>query len=298
MKDVQYVSLQKKTTQSYSRFFRVLKKLIPQPLKNEIKKFVANQNTPGDSTYDLTVNQATQTQPDDTGILLKQLLSILHHELNIPLPPPKHLQIRVVGGYAPDFIESGFSSIYPTLNRVLKPIGKELKSFHSILDFGCGCGRAIRALATLLPEIKLYGADIDDEAIKWLKLNYSKFAEFSTASHFPPTGFGNQQFDLVFGISVFTHLPEEMQFEWLKELGRITKHDGYIILTTHREKFYKDLTADVLDIMHKKEFYYSDFGFNYGNSISLPDFYQTTFHLHDYIQREWGKYFDVIDIQA
>lgn len=117
------------TTQSYSWFFKVLKKIIPQPLKNEIKKIIASQKTPCDSTYDLAVNQALQTQPDDTGILLNQLLSILHRELSIPLPPPKHLQIRVVGGYVPDFIESGFTSIYPTLNRILEPTGKELKSF-------------------------------------------------------------------------------------------------------------------------------------------------------------------------
>jgi SAM-dependent methyltransferase len=288
----------KKTTQSYSRFFKVLRKIIPQPLKNEIKAFIANQNPSGNSASHQIPIQATQAQPDDNTIFMQQLMSILHHELNIPLPPPKHLQIRVVGGYSPDFMESGFSSIYPTLNRVLKPTGKELKSFHSILDFGCGCGRAIRALATLLPESKLYGTDIDDEAIKWLQLNYSKFAEFTAAPHFPPTIYENQQFDLVFGISVFTHLPEEMQFQWLKELSRITKDDGYIILTTHGEKHYKDLTPDVVDIMNKKGFYYSDFGVNYGKSISLPDFYQTRFHSHDYIRREWGKYFDVIDIQT
>ena len=49
--------------------------------------------------------------------------------------------------------------------------------------------------------------------------------------------------------------------------------------------------------MRTKGFYYSDFGFNYGKSISLPDFYQTSFHTHDYIRREWGKHFDVLDIQ-
>jgi SAM-dependent methyltransferase len=181
---------------------------------------------------------------------------------------------------------------------VLKPTGKELKDFKSILDFGCGCGRAIRALATLLPGCKLYGTDIDGEAIEWLKRNYSKFAEFSVAPHFPPTIFEDQMFDLVFGISVLTHLPEGMQFQWLKELGRITKPYGYVILTTQGEKFYKGLDAGILDIMNKKGFFYSDPGYNYGKSVSLPDFYQTAFHSHAYIQREWGEYFDVIDIQA
>jgi hypothetical protein len=30
----------------------------------------------------------------------------------------------------------------------------------------------------------------------------------------------------------------------------------------------------------------------------LPDFYQTAFHSHEYIKREWGKYFDVLSIQT
>ncbi len=50
--------------------------------------------------------------------------------------------------------------------------------------------------------------------------------------------------------------------------------------------------------MNTKGFYYCEPGFNYGKSISLPDFYQTAFHSHAYIHREWGKYFNVIHIQA
>ena len=245
--------------------------------------------------------QSLEAHVKDIEILLQQVLSILHYETNIPLPPPKHLQIRVVGGYVPEFIGSGFTSIYPTLNRVLEPVGKEVKDFQTILDFGCGCGRAIRALATLTPNSKLYGTDIDEEAIEWLKDNYSKFAEFSVAPNLPPTIYEDQMFDLVFGISVLTHLPEEMQFQWLRELSRITKPGGCVILTTHGEKHYWKLNERIIDIMNKKGFFYygaDESGFNYGKSISLPDFYQTAFHSHAYIRREWGKYFDIIDIQA
>lgn len=271
-----------------------MRKIIPQSLKNEIKRYIDKQL----SSLDLIQPQTIQAQVKDIEILLQQVLSILHHESNIPLPPPKHLQVRVVGGYVPDFIESGFTSVYPTLNRVLKPTGKELKDFKSILDFGCGCGRAIRALATLLPGCKLFGTDIDGEAIEWLKCNYARFGEFSVAPHLPPTLYESQKFDLIFGISVFTHLPEDMQFQWLRELSRITKPHGYLILSTHGEKFYKERDAEIVETMNKKGFFYSDFGQNYGKSISLPDFYQVAFHSHAYIQREWGRYFNVIDIQA
>jgi SAM-dependent methyltransferase len=281
------------TPQLYSRIIKVLfsglKKIVPQSIKKKIKRY---------QTKKIERYQKVEAQVRDVEVLLQQELSILQHEANIPPPPPKHLQVRVTGHYNPDFIESGFTVTYQTMNQILKPIGKELKDFQSILDFGCGCGRVIRALGTLLPACKLYGTDIDEEAIEWLKCNYLKFAEYSVAPHFPPTIFEDQMFDLIFGISVFTHLPEEMQFQWLKELGRITKPHGYVILTTHGEEYYKHLDVGILDIMNDKGFFYNDFGWNYGKSISLPDFYQTAYHSHAYIQREWGQYFNVIDINA
>ncbi len=264
---------------------------IPKFLKDQLKAYIKKEiaasmpPNPQDGFVDLSVS-------------FQQLLSIIHRESNLPLPPPKHLQIRVVGGYVPDFIESGFTGLYQTLNRGLKLSGKELKDFKSILDWGCGCSRAIRALATLLPSSNLYGTDIDPEAVEWLKANYSKFGEFSISPHLPPTIFEDQKFDLVFGISVLTHLPEDMQFQWLKELSRITKAHGYVILTTHGENFYNEKGSEIIDIMNKKGFFYTDFGHNYGKSVSLPDFYQTAYHSPTYIRREWGKYFDVIDVQV
>ncbi len=249
-------------------------------------------------TSEIPMMETLKTQLDDTEILLKQMASILRWEMNLPLPPPKQLQTRVVGKYDQHFINDGMS-FYPVLNRLLRPVGKELKDFHSILDFGCGCGRAIRGLSTLLPNSKIYGTDIDGEAIAWLKGNYSKFAEFSVAPHTPPTIYDDRMFDFIFGVSVMTHLPEDMQFQWLEELSRITKPGGYVMLSTHGEGIYRSLGKEVNDIMDAKGFFYYQLGgFNYGESISLPDFYQTTFHSHDYIRREWKKYFDIIDIQA
>jgi SAM-dependent methyltransferase len=236
-------------------------------------------------------------QATDTEILIQQLLSILQLEKHIPTSPPKHLQVRVVGDYSPNFISSGYG-VYEVLNATLKKIGKELSDFNTILDFGCGCGRVLRAVKTRLPTSHLFGIDIDSEAIEWLKNNYSMFGRFSVTPHIPPTSYHANKFDLIYGISVFTHLPEDMQFLWLEELRRISKPKGYVILTTHGEKHYSNFPADIIDIMNVKGFYYAEPGYNYGKSISLPDFYQNAYHSHKYISNEWGKYFNILDIQA
>lgn len=235
-----------------------------------------------------------ESRLNDMQILLDQLQSMLQFKHGLCALPPKHLQVRVVGSYTPDFIRSGFSSIYPDLNNALNTAGKKLEDFKNILDFGCGCGRAIIALGKILPDAVLHGTDIDDEAIKWLKENYSNLAEFSVAPHYPPTVYRDETFDFIFGISVFTHLPEDMQFKWLVELKRIMKTGGYAIMTIHGEKHYGQLSGNDSETMSNKGFLYIDSG--YGERIALPEFYQTAFHSPDYIKREWGKYFEVVNI--
>lgn len=238
-----------------------------------------------------------QPHISDADIQVKQIMSILQREQGIVLPPPKHLQIRVAGDYNPYFIDKGFK-YYEELNSGLILTGKEIKDFKTVLDFGCGCGRVFRALKTFLPSSELYGADIDGEAIDWMERNYAKFGKFSVVSHLPPTLFSEGMFDLVIGLSVFSHLPEDMQFLWLQELNRITKPGGYLVLTTHGEKFWLDGDVNIIKVMESKGFYHFEPGYNYGKSVSLPDFYQSTYHSHNYIKKEWGKYFEVVNIKS
>lgn len=228
---------------------------------------------------------------EDLEIMCEQVNSILQDERLIPPPPPKHLQIRVVGGYVPGFIRSG-STTYKTLNDVLKSIGKDFSDFHNILDFGCGCGRIIRAFKLHLPSHKLFGTDIDPEAIEWLKANYSSIAEFALNPHMPPMPYESNTFDFVYAISIFTHLPEEIQFAWLEDLRRVTKPGGYLILTTHGKKHYEKLAPEKVKVVHDKGFYY-----DHSPDITtdgLPDFYKVSYHSHDYIRKEWKRYFEVL----
>ena len=175
---------------------------------------------------------------------------------------------------------------------MLKSIGRDLSGFNNILDFGCGCGRIIRALRCHLPTHHLYGTDIDSEAIEWLKNNYNYVAEFSLSSHTPPMPYKDNMFDFIYSISVFTHLPEDMQFAWLEELRRVEEPGGYLILTTHGEKHYQKLAPEKLKIMYEKGFYYND-----DENIfteGLPMFYKVSYHSINYITKEWKKYFDII----
>lgn len=232
----------------------------------------------------------------DMETLAAQLQSVLR-EARIPLPPPKHLQVRVCGTYAPGFIDSGLDAI-DDIDAAIEKSGKRAQDFATALDFGCGCGRVLRALRSIAPAALLHGIDIDAEAISWLQANYNHLGAFAVAPHWPPTDFRDGTFDFIYGISVFTHLPEDMQFRWLAELQRITRTGGFVMLSTHGATHYEKLPANLLAIVRRDGFYHGELGFNYGASIALPDFYQTSFHTHEYIQREWTRFFAVVDIQS
>ena len=277
-----------------------LKRFVPRFIKDELKGSIraaseayAREVTPPTAELVTQVRELS-AKVADLEAAAGQLEAVLRHDGTV-LPPPRHMQIRVVGGYVSGFIESGFS-ICDDLNGVLSVAGKSLGDFERILDWGCGCGRTTRALKTLMPQKDIWGSDIDPEAIAWLQKVYSpKYGQFRLAPHAPPLPFEDGFFDFVFGISVFTHLPEDMQFGWLAEMQRITRPGGYLIMTTSGEGNYSKLPDELRRKVEEKGFFYLDGG--YGQSISLPAFYQNTFHSLDYIRREWAKYFDILDMQ-
>ena len=62
----------------------------------------------------------------------------------------------------------------------------------------------------------------------------------------------------------------------------------------HGEKHYSKLTGPALDELLSTGFHYSVGTVTAG----LPEFYQTTYHTHAYIEREWDRYFEVVAIRA
>jgi len=143
--------------------------------------------------------------------------------------PPRRLRI------APDleaYVEDGRRTA-DELERALRAYARPLEDFSAILDFGCGAGRVLRHVeARVAPGSELSGADIDARAISWLRATYPD-RRFAVNGASPPLPFPDHAFDLVFAISVFTHLDEEDQMSWLEELRRILRPDGQAALSVH-----------------------------------------------------------------
>jgi SAM-dependent methyltransferase len=233
-------------------------------------------------------------------------------------PPPELMQITSGLSKESDFASHGADFWIALSQSSPKP----LSEYASILDFGCGCGRLARMFKGYSGHFA--GCDIDHRTIEWCSatLGYMD-AKLSTVR--PPIPFTDNEFEAVISISIFTHLNESSQDQFLQELCRVCRPDGLLFLTIHgsralnrtisepqiksmlsmdedlfkaaRNNFVKGQYAFILQQGHlttigKNNEVRSD------KVISEPFEYGITFIPENYLRTHWGKWFDIIDYRA
>jgi SAM-dependent methyltransferase len=157
----------------------------------------------------------------------------------LPIPPPA---LRVLVAGSPDvdsFLQIG-QSMFQAVRGALEQNGVQITHLTSVLEFGCGCGRVLRHWHAV-PGPEVHGVDYNARLIAWCHANLP-FACFSTNSLNPPLPHEDGRFDLVYAISVFTHLSADLQLSWMRELRRVIRPGGHLIITTHGASCCSGLT--------------------------------------------------------
>jgi SAM-dependent methyltransferase len=162
----------------------------------------------------------------------------------LPVPPPS-LIVRVAGSPDVEWFLRGGRLAAGSIRAALWRQGRRIEELGAILDFGCGCGRVTRNWVALR-DVEVSGSDTNERAIEWCRRNL-RFARFETNGLAPPLAFADRSFGLAYALSVFTHLPEDLQFQWLRDLERVLGPGGYLLLTTHGEHYLPRLTPDERD---------------------------------------------------
>ena len=196
--------------------------------------------------------------------------------------PPASLRSRVARTSSRRaFLEEGEKSARD-LRRFLRSVEAEAPIPQgALLDFGCGCGRIGRHMQAW-PFAEYLGTDPDGAAIDWCRENLP--GSFSTQSPQPPLELPASSVSLAVCVSIFTHLSEEAQFDWLHELKRILEPGGVLLVSTHSEELVftrPDLDAEQHLALQKRGFLFAPGGgpFNEGSS----------FHTPQYLQKSWGE---------
>jgi SAM-dependent methyltransferase len=153
----------------------------------------------------------------------------------VPLPP-RRLMVRVAGTADADWFLRGGRAGYDAIAAHV-----DLQEARDVLDFGCGCGRVTRYFGEHPGSVA--GSDVDGEAVAWCRANL-RFASFETNGLAPPLAFASDSFDLVYALSVFTHLTDELQLAWRDELRRVLRSGGRLLITTHGRSYAPRLDAE------------------------------------------------------
>jgi SAM-dependent methyltransferase len=205
--------------------------------------------------------------------------------------PPAELRLRVHGDFDVDsFLGSG-RQCSEDIRAALFEVGQDITSFTRILDFGCGCGRTLQWLACVTRGADLHGTDIDREAIAWCRHSIDR-AQFSANGELPPLGYSDDHFDLVYAVSVFTHLSEDLQLAWLAELARVTARDGIVLLSVRGSSYSSQLDPQARTELETRGFAFSIMGPQFQQVF--PPWYQLATMTEQYIEEAWSRYFEVL----
>jgi SAM-dependent methyltransferase len=158
-----------------------------------------------------------------------------------------------------------------------------------VLDFGAGAGRTLRQFAPEAERGEFWGCDIHAGSVEWMTENLTPpFHVFQNGDHPPldrPDGF----FDLIWCVSVFTHLPDTWS-AWLLELRRVLASDGILIVTFMGRGMSEAIAGEPWDEER--------IGMNVlrrGQSWDLGG--PMVLHSPWWIREHWGRAFDVLEIR-
>ena len=156
----------------------------------------------------------------------------------LPLPP-EVLRLLVAGTDDAEWFLTAGKLAADSLAALLARNGVPIETCAAILDFGCGCGRVIRHL-THLPAA-LHGCDTNPVGVEWCAehLPAGRFAVNALES---ATEYDAGSFDLVYAFSVLTHLPLDVQLHWMRELRRVLRPGGVLVLSLHGDALFGKLT--------------------------------------------------------
>jgi len=212
--------------------------------------------------------------------------------------PSKKLAARIGSGSEQDFIYQG-TRMAGVIEGVLREFFGELETERSYLDFGCGVGRCLLPLSHNLPGA-WSACDVDSASIKFLKAKASHVDSRVTDSA-PPLPFDDDAFDVIYAISVWTHIPLAAQFLWLAECMRVLRPGGALLISTagphvadlHRKDKHVGWSGLQADDVRRQGVVFRTYG-NKADLSGITSPYGLCCHDPAWIKRTWSNFATVV----
>ena len=161
----------------------------------------------------------------------------------IPLPPDD-LMIAVSNhANHEDFARSRINGPAQMLAD-LSAAGIDCTKLVDVLDFGCGCGRFLAGWVMRGSPVRLWGCDYNPALVAWCNENIPEVTvKVNRLGEEIP--FETGSLDLVYLLSVFTHLTVGEQKRLVGEFRRVLRPGGYAYVTFHGEYYIPELLPKV-----------------------------------------------------
>ncbi len=185
------------------------------------------------------------SKPENVRIRVSGTERYLTNRLDPIAIPSDDLIFDVVGGrnIIPQFLGAGAAN-HQFMQQLIRETKGALKPGARVLDWGCGCGRVARHWAAEASEIEFHGCDIHQQAIEWCSENMP-FGQYKRTNLLPPLPYSDNHFDLIYGISVLTHLLFDAHYLWMAEIWRILKPGGMAILTAQGPSMFPIIAEQI-----------------------------------------------------
>jgi SAM-dependent methyltransferase len=209
-----------------------------------------------------------------------------------------------------EFVEGGRDAAH-VLADAARSTGQPFEAVRSVLDFGCGAGRVLPHIAALARQADCAGCDVDADAIRWA-FRHRPELQWSLSGFLPPLPFPAASFDVVYSISVFSHLDESLQGRWLGELVRALPTGGLALLSVHGRFAFEQFRSGRAKTgwcrreafarapLAESEFVFEPYVRSRWNVAELPGVgrgYGLAFHGARYVRDHWSREFEVLEVR-
>jgi SAM-dependent methyltransferase len=255
----------------------------------------------------LTPGQILAWEPHSGGLRISAVDGLAHESyrnpktdrFGVPVPPSWLTQAFTGKPNSGNYLERG-ESVVESLAELAAAAGRDLASLDGILDFGCGAGRMLRYMPKPT-RAGLVGYDLHAPSIDWCRA-HMPFGRWEHGRQTPPLDESDDSFDLIYAISVLTHLDEAHQDLWLSEWKRLLRPGG-ILIATYRSELFAEKIIKPRDARYAESVLTNlkeHGGFVYitdgGWSGIFPGYYNDAYHAQDYVNRRWGEIFEIVRI--
>ena len=204
--------------------------------------------------------------------------------------PPEALAIRVGVNDLSAALES-FDALGDDARRRIVDMLPDGWTFDGrrVLDFGCGPGKVLRHFLDEAGGAQFEGCDIHGPSVEWVERHLNPPVRAFVNEESPPLPRPDGSYDLIWAMSVFTHLAEA-SLDWLLELHRVLDEEGLLIATILGKAMWEAREPTPWD---EDRIGMAVVGHGEPWDAGGP----VTYISRWWLEEHWGRLFDVVDVR-